>query len=268
MQDRKGGKPAKGRKALIAVLVVCLIGAALGIGYLVNYGITVQSAEQAQSQTSEPASPSQVSSQSSDGAAPAENPIDFTSLKKKNNDVYAWISVPGTKVNYAICQHPKDNSYYLKHDSDGNANDAGAVFSELYNTKTFKDPVTMLYGHYGFGGAMFTSLHDFEDADFFKQHTEFSIYTPGHIYTYRIISAYRTDDRHIFSMYDFSKKSQLKQFEHDIMHPNSVSQNIRKNVKLTAKDTFVVLSTCNSVNVGGDGRYLVCGVKTSDTKTK
>lgn len=268
MSQSNGGKPVKRRMALVVVLIACLIGVALGVAYLVNYGMTVQRAEQAQSETSTPATPSQVSSEPSESSGSVENPIDFASLKKKNKDVYAWITVPGTKVNYAVCQHPKDNSYYLKHDSDGNANDAGAVFSELYNAKTFKDPVTMLYGHYGFGGAMFTSLHDFEDADFFKQHTEFYIYTPGHIYTYRIVSAYRTDDRHIFSMYDFGKASQLKQFEHDIMHPNSVSQNVRKNAKLTAKDTFVVLSTCNSVNAGGDGRYLVCGVKTSDTKTR
>lgn len=268
MSQSNGGKPAKNRTALIVVLVVCLIGAALGVAYLVNYGMTVQRAEQVQSETSMPATPSQVSSESTDSGTLAENPIDFASLKKKNKDVYAWITVPGTKVNYAVCQNAKNNAFYLTHNSDGDADDAGAVFSELYNTKTFKDPVTMLYGHYGFGGAMFTSLHNFEDADFFKQHTEFYIYTPGHIYTYQIVSAYRTDDRHIFSVYDFSKKSQLKRFEHDIMHPNSVSQNVRKNVKLTAKDTFVVLSTCNSVNAGGDGRYLVCGVKTSDTKTQ
>lgn len=268
MSQSNGGKPAKRRMALVVVLIACLIGAALGVAYLVNYGMTVQRAEQAQSETSTPATPSQVSSESSESSDSVENPIDFASLKKKNKDVYAWITVPGTKVNYAVCRHPKNNAYYLTHNSDGDADDAGAVFSELYNTKTFKDPVTMLYGHYGFGGAMFTSLHDFEDAGFFKQHAEFYIYTPGHIYTYKIVSAYRTDDRHIFSVYDFSKKSQLKQFEHDIMHPNSVSQNVRKNVKLTAKDTFVVLSTCNSVNAGGDGRYLVCGVKTGDTKTK
>lgn len=270
--------PAKGtqhavtgakRKLLVVVLVVCLIGVACGIAYFINYGATVQNAEQQQSETSEPATPSQVeATASSNGSSRPDNPIDFDTLKKKNKDIYAWINVPGTRVNYAVVQHPKDNQYYLKHNADGDADDAGAIFSELYNTKTFTDPVTMLYGHYGFGGAMFTTLHDFEKADFFKAHDKFYIYTPHHIYTYKIVSAYMTDDRHIFSVYDFSKKGQLKQFEHDIMHPSSVSENVRKNTKLSAKDTFVVLSTCNSVNVGGDGRYLVCGVKTNDTKTK
>ena len=40
-----------------------------------------------------------------------EIPIDFTALKEQNPDVYAWIQVPGTAVDYPILQSPTDNAY-------------------------------------------------------------------------------------------------------------------------------------------------------------
>ena len=45
-----------------------------------------------------------------------EIPIDFQSLQAQNPDVYAWIQVPGTEVDYPILQSPDDNGYYLDHD--------------------------------------------------------------------------------------------------------------------------------------------------------
>ena len=42
-----------------------------------------------------------------------EIPIDFDALQKRNPDAYAWITVPGTPIDYPILQDPDDNSYYL-----------------------------------------------------------------------------------------------------------------------------------------------------------
>ena len=36
--------------------------------------------------------------------ATVENPIDFASLKETNDEIYAWINVPGTKVDYPVLQ--------------------------------------------------------------------------------------------------------------------------------------------------------------------
>lgn len=34
-------------------------------------------------------------------------PIDFAALKEKNPDVYAWISIPGTAIDYPVLQREK-----------------------------------------------------------------------------------------------------------------------------------------------------------------
>ncbi|MGU7991878.1 hypothetical protein ACS6Z4_10350 [Streptococcus suis] len=44
-------------------------------------------------------------------------------LKQKfhqNPDVYAWVRIDGTRIDYPVAQHPTDDSYYLSHDLDGN----------------------------------------------------------------------------------------------------------------------------------------------------
>ena len=58
-----------------------------------------------------------------------EIPIDFRSLQAQNPDVYAWIRVPGTEVDYPILQSPDDNSYYLDHDINRTEAAAGAIFT-------------------------------------------------------------------------------------------------------------------------------------------
>ena len=50
---------------------------------------------------------------------PVVIPIDFASLQARNPDVYAWITVPGTNIDYPILQSDGDNSYYLDHTMDG-----------------------------------------------------------------------------------------------------------------------------------------------------
>lgn len=76
-----------------------------------------------------------------------EKDIDFAALKEENSDVYAWIYVPGTNVDYPVLQHPTDDAYYLEHNMDGSKGLPGCIYSESVNTKDFTDPNTVLYGH-------------------------------------------------------------------------------------------------------------------------
>ena len=147
------------RNALIAILVVCLAGAIAGAAYLINVGLGIQQTQQSQEQTPVPGTVSTTSSSEAEPELP-DNPIDFSTLRKKNSDIYAWITVPDTQVNYAVLQNPLDNSFYLSHNEDKEESPSGAVYSELYNSKDFTDPVTMLYGHNGYGDTFFTTLHN------------------------------------------------------------------------------------------------------------
>lgn len=196
-----------------------------------------------------------------------DNPIDFGKLKSENNDVYAWIQIPDTNIDYPVVQASadKDDLFYLDHNINGEYEFAGMIFSERKNSRDFSDPVTVLYGHNMKNGSMFHDLHKFEDKTFFDKHDTIYIYCPGHIYTYTIISSYIYDNRHILNTFNFSKKKNLKEYIKSITEPHSFVSNVRKDIDVSVDDKILTLSTCTSNN---SQRYLVQGVLTDETITK
>ena len=64
-----------------------------------------------------------------------------------NSDVYAWITVPGTEIEYPILQHHSDNSYYFMHNIDGSYGYPGCIYTENLNSKDFTDNNMVIYGH-------------------------------------------------------------------------------------------------------------------------
>ena len=256
MRKKGGRRPVV--VALVCVIVLCLVVAAIAIWRIVGLSTQISSIETAEA----PAVPEQ-------GAELADNPVDFTALQEENPDVYAWIYVPGTEINHPVLQSAGDDSYYLTHDAKGDDNALGAVFSEAYNTKSFEDPVTILYGHNGVNDLMFSTLHRYQDAGFFNENRIAYVYTPGHVRTYRIVSAYTTDDTHIMYKYNqFLTADKLAQFEADLADPHSIDQNVDVDVELGADSRLLVLSTCNTGALEQYGRYIVVGVMEDDQQTR
>ena len=49
-----------------------------------------------------------------------EKEIDFADLQENTNaDIYAWIYIPDSMIDYPVLQHETDNVYYLTHNLDG-----------------------------------------------------------------------------------------------------------------------------------------------------
>ncbi len=196
-----------------------------------------------------------------------DNPIDFATLKAQNPDVCGWITVPNTNIDYPILQSQpsEDNDYYLTHNLDRKYSVAGSIYIQRNNSNQFTDRNTVIYGHNMKNKTMFRTLHNFRDPEFFEQNEFFTIYTPGHIKTYRIFSAYRYDNRHILNSFDFTDKAVFAEYLEFATNPVSLIKNVREGVKVTADDQIVTLSTCISDK---RYRYLVQGVLIKDELTK
>ncbi|MGN1328427.1 MAG: class B sortase [Eubacterium sp.] len=197
-----------------------------------------------------------------------ENPIDFDSLKDGNDEIYAWIKIDDTKVDYPIVQNKTDDSFYLRHKAEDKSWSAsGAIYTELGNSKDFGDYVTVIYGHNGYSDTMFTTLHYFEKEDFFNSHPYFYIYTPTKKLTYQVVSAFKYDDRHILNSFDFAKEEVLTEFREMVQNPDSSLKNVRTDLdtQIDNKSKIVVLSTC--ITNQKSSRYLVCGVLVKNEKT-
>ena len=171
-------------------------------------------------------------------------PVDFDGMWKVNQDVYAWITVPGTVIDYPILQHATDNTYYLNYNIDGSYGYPGCIYTENMNSKEFTDNNTVIYGHNMKNGTMFAGLHKFEDANFFNEHTQVLIYTPEREYTYTIFAAYIYDDRHLLYSFNFADEQVYANYLSDIQNMRSMNANIREDITVTAEDKIITLVTC------------------------
>ncbi|MBQ2391460.1 MAG: hypothetical protein II306_06795, partial [Clostridia bacterium] len=63
-----------------------------------------------------------------------ENPIDFEKLWETNTDIYAWITIDGTNVDYPILQSTDtSDDFYLKHNMYRNSSVYGSIYTEMAN---------------------------------------------------------------------------------------------------------------------------------------
>ena len=61
--------------------------------------------------------------------------IKHLEMKKVNPDIYAWIYIPGTEIDYPVLQHPSDDSYYLNYNMNGTRGYPGCIYTEKENNK-------------------------------------------------------------------------------------------------------------------------------------
>lgn len=173
--------------------------------------------------------------------------IDFEALKEQNEDIYAWVTVPGTGIDYPVLQKgdSKDpyDDYYLNHTVDLAEGFPGAIYSQAVNHKDFMDSITVLYGHNLKNGGMFSDLHDFEDRDFFEENRQVIIYLPDQTVTYEIFAAVNSSDALITYEYDFANPSEVRRYLDDV---RSCEGNFREGSEVSEDDKILTLSTCYS----------------------
>lgn len=197
-----------------------------------------------------------------------QTPVDFDALQQQNSDIYGWIYIPDTNINYPVVQSATDNQFYMNHDAKGEESPYGAIFSENANAADFtSNYISILYGHLTDTNQMFSALHKFEDQSYLDEHSEFYVYAPGHIYTYTIASAFITDDTHLMYKYNFFNDAKdLKSFRSMVKRPDALSSVVNASVELTDESRILVLSTCCAQDMGESNRFLVCAVQTGDVE--
>lgn len=182
---------------------------------------------------------------------------DFAKLWEQNEDIYAWITVPGTQTDYPVLQSETDN-YYLDYNIDHSKGYPGCIYSNQCNAKDFSDNLTVLYGHNMKNGTMFGNLHSFEDETFFKENRTIYVYTPERRLTYEIYAAVKFSNAYITAFYPVDTDSGRDAFLTDIESymEESVSHK-QEDMEIGEGDKILVLSTC--VNGEAERRYLIVG---------
>ncbi|GLG89488.1 class B sortase [Sellimonas catena] len=239
----------KGRKLLILFFTLVILGCG---GYLIWYYTGVYRNQDADEKAKEAKI---VQEEEQTEKQEIDIPIDFESLQAENPDVYAWIQIPGTAIDYPIVQHETDELYYLEHAWDGSASSGGAIFTQAYNSKDFTDYNTVIYGHEMGNGTMFNDLHQYMDENFWTDHHTVVIYTPEKKLTYQIFAAVVYDDRHLMKSFQFLASEDRQVFLDSLDDIRDLRSHIDDSVPVTTDSKLITLSTC--LGTESNYRYLV-----------
>ena len=197
-----------------------------------------------------------------DAADPYMTQVDFKALRELNPDVYAWIKIPGTNIDYPILQSSGEEiDYYLDWTRDGKYGLPGAIYTQKYNTTGFMDTVTVIYGHnMGKTGTMFTELHKYEEREFFDANPYIYIYLPSGRLKYQIFAAVAFDNRYILGSYNFSDSEDVSKYISELKACFQGNVNDGADIR----NPIITLSTC--ITGSPEQRWLVNAVLVEETR--
>lgn len=188
---------------------------------------------------------------SSAGTEAAPIDVDFELLNQMNASAVGWLYCEGTPINYPVVQST-DNSYYLEHLYNDQANSSGAIFMDALNNSDMSDVNTVLYGHNMKNGSMFACLQNYSDPAYMRQHPV--------MYYLTAERDYRID---IFSCYPDGPASEAYTINYD--SADTYAACLRRSwdrseasadVPMTTEDNMITLVTCTGYNTD---RYVVQG---------
>lgn len=243
------------------LLVLVIVFALLGIFYFVNWRIYQDELKK----NEETFDVYRIKKEPVEDEAEETSPShDFNALWEENKDIYAYITVDGTKVDYPILTNAVPD-YYLNRNLDLSEGYPACIYTNPVNSTDFSDNITVIYGHNMKNKTMFGSLHNFDDEDFCKEHTSFQIMTPTKLLSYQIFAVVNYNDDLITNYYPPTGIDSVSKFVTSMREEGTkkTPDYFDDSVSVTEDDKIVALSTC----IGGqdDRRLLVVG-KLVDTE--
>ncbi len=165
---------------------------------------------------------------------------DLDAVKMQNEDIIAWIVIPGTELSYPVAQG-EDNSYYLTHSFKKWWSHVGTIFADYRSSAALTDFHTILYGHNLQGGGMFSSLVNYKDEAYFAAHPSIYFVTEDRVLRYDVFAAYEADAQngHSYRLGLTREKDKNAFIEYCV--GNSA---IETGIFPSAEDTILTLSTC------------------------
>ncbi len=189
-----------------------------------------------------------------------EDTRSFVELQAINPDVFGWLNVYGTNIDYPLLQG-EDNSKYVNTNVDGEYSLIGALFLDYRNKPDFSDFNSIIYGHHMAEDKMFGDIADFADRDFFDSHRYGSLFYEGkthgiEFFTFLEVDAY--DELYTPAVEgEENRKGYLEQIMEQAVYT--------RDLPVGTSDHLVLLSTCTSLLT--NGRHILVGRITEEVQS-
>ena len=171
----------------------------------------------------------------------------IASLAQINPDIYGWISIEGTTIDYPLVQG-EDNDYYLNHAYTGEFLPNGSIFVDYRNyEQIIRNFNTVLYGHNITSGAMFHDVEKFIKDSTYEEyfyHVTINVYTNDGIFIYEPFSVYKTRQDYNYFRTGFRTTDEFVAFCEEV----KANSKHEKEMTFSANDRILTLSTCTNIN--------------------
>lgn len=201
-----------------------------------------------------------VSEETEKGKKEKKKVIDWNKLKSINENIVAWLYIPGTGVDYPVIK-ATDNDFYLSHDMYGKSSIYGSIYldARYYNMENINDVDNIIiYGHNmgHWNTSMFGKLMKYKEKDYYLKHEDVYFYTPTENSTYRIVDVLKTTSSS--KWYQFTSLSSSEISLDELKESLKSGALYECNEVKEHSNKFITLSTCD---YDGNYRILLVGEK-------
>ncbi len=184
----------------------------------------------------------------------------YVPLYEQNPDLFGWLKIDGTAIDYPVMHTPYDPERYLHADFEGDYSFAGLPFVDAACDADSDN--LLIYGHNMLDGSMFRSLMRYRDKTYWQAHPTISFDTLYEEGEYEVLAAvydrvyYQNED--CFKFYQFIDAEDEADFDNAISY---FKENALYDTGVTAAygDRLITLVTC-AYHVQ-DGRFIVVARK-------
>ena len=184
--------------------------------------------------------------------------IDLEACLKQNKDYIAWLTIPGTKIDYPVVRS-NNTAYYLRHLFNGKESKLGCLFSLKSSDYQTPSKNIAIHGHHlSNSDAMFSALLRYKEPSYCAKHSFIQL---GSLYgtrTYRVFAVVNMNvSDWDASTASFSSSSAFLRFVN-----RAIKHSLYEiGVKVDADDNILTLITCDRSYGGAAGRLLVMAVE-------
>ena len=179
-------------------------------------------------------------------------------LKAITADVFAWLTVDDTHINYPVVTS-HDNMEYINKDIYGEFSFTGAIFLDCQNSSDMTDTYSILYGHHMDNGAMFGDIEKFLDEEFFRTHPSGTLQTIGTVYDIEFFAVCKVNAYDELLCRNPQEKTG-RDLEEMISYIDKIAVQ-KRSMKFSETDRIIGLYTCSTAMT--NGRFLLLGKLTA-----
>lgn len=185
---------------------------------------------------------------------------EYLDLFGENGDMFGWLRIEGTDLDYPVMHTPKKPEYYLTHDFQRKKSESGVPFMDASCYEGCGN--YLIHGHNMHHNGMFAPLLKYENHEFWQNHSTIYFDTLYESGVYEVMAMFRSkvyeDGEDGLRYYAYTNLTDEARFRH-FVEKVKIASIYETGVTAEFGDELLTLSTCSYHT--DNGRFVVVAKK-------